>query len=253
MNANSAPSPIRAELHAVHPLLAAADASFPPLGIEADALDAVVLGHVDVPLASELMLPHLTWANDTISELACAEQARTAWRSMSYRQRGVIKAFTGTTQALVAPPNWRQPRELVLEASHAIRSLGQVIEPGTRLSRKTKAGSSLDPRTSNVARGMVLQKPDLMSTSICPYTWNGEIHLKLIIGPRVQGLYVGPDSRSEGAAISHFDNEQEVILPADVRLVILDTRACTSAQSDEDGFGGQGIEWVVEAFVLPDS
>ena len=87
-----------------------------------------------------------------------------------------------------------------------------------------------------------------MSTSIRPSSWVKSIQFKLHIGPGVKGLWVGPGSEPGGGAISVNSSEDELLLPPNTRLVILSVR---KGGADQDGFGANGQQHVIEALVLP--
>lgn len=88
-----------------------------------------------------------------------------------------------------------------------------------------------------------------MSTSIRPSCWSGNVHFKLVVGPGVKGLYVGPGSLSSGYALSKNSSEDEVILPPNTRLLVQSFKESPKG-GDADGFG-QGPQYIVEVLVLP--
>jgi hypothetical protein len=202
-------------------------------------------GHFDT---AELGMPHITNKNGKLTTGTYAKLAQAAWNKMPKTQQEAVQSYTGSGYHAINQSLWKgNPSGAAKSAGEAIMTLGHEIAPGTVLSRKiTSSGENgLEGLLKSV--GKVIQEPAIMSTSISPDVWSGNIHLKLTVGPGVKGLYVGPGSDPTGGAISTHSGEKEMLLPPNTRLLI---QKIEKSGGDADGFG-KGPQHIVHALVLP--
>lgn len=209
----------------------------------------VVLGNPGAVSLADLALPPKTThseAGGTLTTATYAAAAKAALAKMPTTQQQAIKSYTGSGYHEMNGSLWSgNPSGAAKAAGEALKTLGHDITPGTILSRKISiSGSSLDALLAST--GKVLQEPAIMSTSIRPSSWSGNVHLKLHVGPGVKGLWVGKGSKPDGGALSSHSSEDELILPPGTRLLILGTKK----GSDPDGFGKSSAH-IVEAVILP--
>lgn len=209
----------------------------------------VVLGNPGAVSLADLALPPKTThseAGGTMTTATYAAAAKAALAKMPTTQQQAIKSYTGSGYHEMNGSLWSgNPSGAAKAAGEALKTLGHDITPGTILSRKISiSGSSLDALLAST--GKVLQEPAIMSTSIRPSSWSGNVHLKLHVGPGVKGLWVGKGSKPDGGALSSHSSEDELILPPGTRLLILGTKK----GSDPDGFGKSSAH-IVEAVILP--
>jgi hypothetical protein len=204
-------------------------------------------GHFDT---AALEMPHITYQNGKLTTTTFREAAMAAWAKMPKTQRDAVKSYTGSGYSEINKSLWSgNPSGAAKSAGEAIMTLGHEIPAGTVLSRKVTASDENGLKALTASVGKVIQEPAVMSTSISPGVWSGNIHLKLTVGPGVKGLYVGEQSMPAGGSISHFKSEKEVLLPPNTRLLIQKVEVAPKG-GDADGFGN-GPTHIVHALVLP--
>lgn len=209
----------------------------------------IVLGEPGTVKLSDLGLPPTikhSEAGGTLTQATYSKQAQAAIAKMPATQQQAIQSYTGSSYHAMNGSLWSgNPSGAAKAAGEALKTLGHDIAPGTVLSRKISLhGAELDQLLA--ASGKILQEPAIMSTSIRPSSWSGNVHLKLHVGPGVKGLWVGPGSKPGGGALSKHSSEDELILPPGTRLMIMSVKK----GGDADGFGKNG-QHVIEAVVLP--
>lgn len=195
-----------------------------------------------------LGLKKKTYQSGTLSQQTYKKQAQAAISKMPQTQKEAVKAYTGSSYHSINSSLWNgNPSGQAQSAAQALHTLGHDIDPGTVLSRKISLhGADLQQLLNS--KGKVLQEPAIMSTSIRPSCWSGNVHLKLHVGPGVKGLWAGSGSMPGGGALSNHSGEDEIILPPNTRLMIIGVKS--GGSGDADGFGA-GSSHVVEAVILP--
>lgn len=198
----------------------------------------------------QLALPaKVTHKSGALTQATYSKAAQTAYAKMPETQRQAITSYTGSAYGGMNSSLWNgNPSGAAKAAGEALHTLGHTITPGTVLSRKINLHGD-DLQAVLASTGNVLQEQAIMSTSIRPSSWGGNVHLKMHVGPGVKGLWVGKGSKP-GGAISKHSSEDEMILPPNTRLMILSVKA-TKGVEDADGFGGPGVQHVIEAVILP--
>lgn len=184
----------------------------------------------------------------TLSTSTYAAAAKAAFAKMPTTQKQAVQSYTGSSYHAMNGSLWSgNPSGAAKAAGEALKTLGHDIAPGTVLSRKISVhGDDLNQLLA--ATGKILEEPAIMSTSIRPSSWSGNVHLKLHIGPGVKGLWVGQGSSPTGGAMSKHGGEDEMILPPNTRLLVLSSKP--GGMKDADGFGGSSSH-VIECIVLP--
>jgi len=239
-----------------HPLHALNNA-YPAHGGAASSSNAqklgkfIVLGDPGIVKLDDMGLPaKITHAEGggTLNINTYAAAAKAAFSKMPATQKQAVQSYTGSSYHEMNGSLWSgNPTGAAKSAAEALKTLGHDIAPGTVLSRKISLhGSDLEMLLN--AQGKILQEPAIMSTSIRPSSWSGNVHLKLHVGPGVKGLWVGKGSSPSGGAVSKHGGEDEMILPPNTRLLILSTKKPSGV--DADGFGGSSSH-VIEAVLLP--
>lgn len=217
-----------------------------------DAVEKVgkflMLGSPGIVSLDALALPKITHASGKLTKATYSPAAQAALKQMPETQKQAIKAYTGSAYSNMNSSLWTgNPSGAAKSAGEALHALGHEIAPGTVLSRKLSVqGAALDQILKSA--GKVLQEPAIMSTSIRPSSWSGNVHLKLHVGPGVKGLWVGPGSTGGKGALSLNSGEDELILPPNTRLLIMSVKH--AGGGDSDGFG-TGSSHIVEAVILP--
>jgi predicted DNA-binding WGR domain protein len=238
-----------------HPL-SALNAAFPAHGGAQSSACAqkvakfILLGEPGVVKLADVGLPEkITHAEGggALSASTYAAASKAAFAKMPETQKQAIKGYTGSSYHAMNGSLWSgNPSGAAKAAGEALKTLGHDIQPGTVLSRKISLhGSDLEALLKS--QGKILQEPAIMSTSIRPSSWSGNVHLKMHVGPGVKGLWVGHGSAASGGAMSKHAGEDEMILPPGTRLLILGSR---TGGKDADGFGGS-TSHVVECVILP--
>jgi hypothetical protein len=208
----------------------------------------LVLGEPGTISLASLDLPKVTYASGALTRGTYSPVAKAAIAQMPETQKQAVKSYTGSSYQGMNSSLWSgNPSGAAKSAGEALHALGHEIAPGTVLSRKlTVHGEGLDQILKST--GKVLQEPAIMSTSIRPSSWSGNVQLKLHVGPGVKGLWVGKGSLGSNSALSMNAGEDELILPPNTRLLILSVKK--SSGGDADGFGADSHH-VIEAVVLP--
>lgn len=208
----------------------------------------LVLGDPGTISLDALALPKVTYASGALTRETYSPVAKAAIAQMPETQKQAVKSYTGSSYQGMNSSLWTgNPSGAAKAAGEALHALGHEIAPGTVLSRKlTVSGAGLDQILKST--GKVLQEPAIMSTSIRPSSWSGNVQLKLHVGPGVKGLWVGKGSLGSNSALSMNAGEDELILPPNTRLLILSVKK--SGGGDADGFGADS-QHVIEAVVLP--
>lgn len=207
----------------------------------------ITLGDPGVLSVDALGLPKITHKSGQLTASTYAAAAQAAIAKMPETQRQAVQAYTGSSYHAMNSSLWAgNPVGKAKAAAAALHTLGHDIAPGTVLSRKISVhGDDLNQILGST--GKVLQEPAIMSTSIRPSSWSGNVHLKLHVGPGVKGLWVGHGSKPGGGALSLNSGEDEMVLPPNTRILILSVK---KGGGDEDGFG-VGLPHVIEAVILP--
>lgn len=208
----------------------------------------LVLGAPGVVDMAALGLTPTTWASGQLTQATYSPVANAIIKAMPVTQKEAIRAYTGADYKKMNSSLWGgNPSGAAKAAAEALDTLGHEIAPGTILSRKlTVTGTGLDQILAST--GKVLQEPAIMSTSVRPSSWHGNVQLKMHVGPGVKGLWVGIGSNGHGGALSLNSHEDELVLPPNTRILVLSVKKVSSA--DADGFG-DGINHVIEAVILP--
>jgi predicted DNA-binding WGR domain protein len=237
--------------HPLHSLNAAYPAhKGPPSSAVAQKLGKfIVLGEPGMVSLADVGLPEKIVHSEgggTLSAQTYAKQAQAAIAKMPATQKEAVKSYTGSSYKAMNGSLWDgNPTGAAKAAGEALKTLGHDIAPGTMLSRKISLhGADLQQLLG--ASGKILQEPAIMSTSIRPSSWHGNVQLKLHVGPGVKGLWVGHHSIAGGGALSLNNGEDEMILPPGTRLMIMGVKT----GADKDGFG-KSSGHVVEAIILP--
>ncbi|WP_443698725.1 hypothetical protein, partial [Pseudomonas sp.] len=209
----------------------------------------ILLGEPGTISLDTLALPKHTYQSGAISTATFSPAAKKSLAAMPETQKQAIKSYTGSGYQKMNHSLWEgNPSGAAKSAGEALHALGHEITPGTVLSRKISVGGhDLDQILKS--SGKILQEPAIMSTSIRPSSWSGNVQLKMHVGPGVKGLWVGKGSVGGNSALSNHAGEDELILPPNTRLLILSVKS--NGGQDADGFGGGGISHVIEAVILP--
>lgn len=209
----------------------------------------IVLGTPGTVKLEDLALPpkitHSS-AGGSLNQQTYSPAAQAAIAKMPATQRQAVQSYTGSSYHAMNNSLWAgNPTGAAKSAGEALKTLGHDIAPGTVLSRKINLhGAGLEAMLAS--SGKILQEPAIMSTSIRPSSWSGNVQLKLHVGPGVKGLWVGPGSKPGGGALSKHASEDEMILPPGTRMLIMSVKK----GPDSDGFGQHGSH-IIEAVILP--
>lgn len=210
----------------------------------------LLLGEPGIIDPASLGLPKLTHKAGKLTTKTFASAAQASWLKMPKTQQEAIRGYTGNSYHSINGGLWSgNPGAAAKAAASALLNNGHEITPGTVLGRKVSLSQEMIAELMG-ATGKILQEPAIMSTSISPDAWSGNVHLKMHVGPGVKGLYVDEGSSPTGKAISENwgPNEREVILPPNTRMLVVKTTK--GAGADADGFG-KSSSVVIEVIILP--
>lgn len=210
----------------------------------------LLLGEPGTIDPASLGLTKLTHKSGKLTTNTFANAAQQSWLKMPKTQQEAIRSYTGNSYHSINGGLWSgNPGAAAKAAASGLLNNGHEITPGTVLGRKVSLSQEMIAELMG-ATGKVLQEPAIMSTSISPDAWSGNVHLKMHIGPGVKGLYVDVGSKPGGGAISKNagPGEREVILPPNTRMLVVKTTK--GAGADADGFG-KSSSVVIEVLILP--
>jgi hypothetical protein len=234
------------------------NAAFPPIKSQSiqsapTVAKFLLVGEAGAVDMANLGLPPPMYHKNLGGELSAktyAEQGKEAYSKMPQIQRDAVRSYTGFGYKAINNSLWSgNPTGEAIAAATAIKTLSHDLAPGTLLSRKIEVDQS-DLRQLVGSVGKVLQEERIISTSIKPDVWTGNVHLKLTVGPGVRGLYVGVGSKPDGDAISMNKTEEEIILPPNTRILVTKVRT-NDKLPDVEGYGGGSMDAVIEAIILP--
>jgi hypothetical protein len=192
----------------------------------------------------------ITHKSGALTQETYAAAAQAAASVMPASQLSAIKGYTGSGYHAMNASMWTgNEAGAAAAATSGLKAHSHDIAPGTILSRKLTVNDAKGLQEILDSTGQILQENRIISTSIRPSAWHGNVHFKLHVGPGVKGLYVGYGSKPGGGAISSNASEDEMILPPKTRLLILSVKT-SSHHGDADGFGTD-IQHLVEAVILP--
>lgn len=210
----------------------------------------LLLGEPGTIDPASLGLTKLTHKSGKLTTDTFAKAAQQSWLKMPKTQQEAIRSYTGNSYHSINGGLWSgNPGAAAKAAASALLNNGHEITPGTVLGRKVSLSQEMIAELMG-ATGKILQEPAIMSTSISPDAWSGNVHLKMHVGPGVKGLYVDVGSKPGGGAISKNAGpaEREVILPPNTRMLVVKTTK--GAGADADGFG-KSSSVVIEVLILP--
>lgn len=244
-----------------HPI-EALHSAYPSINAQAKATTPKVakfllIGDAGAVKVEDLGLPPLVGFHrygGELKEATFAAQARAAFSQMPQKQVDAVKAYTDMAYKKINNSIWSgKPTSDALLVNTALNKYSHDLPPGTVLSRRIHVDNDAELQALVGSVGKVLQEGRIISTSIDPDVFDGNVHLKLIVGPGVKGLYVGKGSAPNGEAISENASEKEIILPPNTRLLVTKvTRGATI--KDKHGFGFDGYPLnLVEAVILPNT
>lgn len=244
-----------------HPI-EALHSAYPSINAQAKATTPKVakfllIGDAGAVKVEDLGLPPLVGFHrygGELKEATFAAQAQAAFSQMPQKQVNAVKAYTDMAYKKINNSIWSgKPTSDALLVNTALNKYSHDLPPGTVLSRRIHVDNDAELQALVGSVGKVLQEGRIISTSIDPDVFDGNVHLKLIVGPGVKGLYVGKGSAPNGEAISENASEKEIILPPNTRLLVTKvTRGATI--KDKHGFGFDGYPLnLVEAVILPNT
>ena len=222
----------------------------------------VLLGESDgFPETEVASYPKQTFKNGKMTTSTFLAQSKSAWAKIPQLQRQAVQSYCGPKSGSINSALWAgNPAGQAASAMAALHTHAYELPAGVILSRKiTLHSTTLEQmvgkdlvqgmaKTGQVgmggATGKVLQEPAISSTSISPDVWSGNVHLKMIVGPGVKGLYAG-----SGTGISPHSGEKELLLPPNTRMLVKRVMKAP-AGGDPDGFG-KGSQYIVEVLLLP--
>lgn len=244
--------PAQYEMGGDNPLYDLAN-EYPVQAVTADAKKVgkyLLLGEPGTIDPASLGMTKLTNKSGKLTTATFAKQAQASWLKMPKTQQEAIRGYTGNGYHSINGGLWSgNPGAAAKAAASALLNNGHDITPGTVLGRKVTLSQEMIAELMG-ATGKVLQEPAIMSTSITPDAWSGNVHIKMHVGPGVKGLYVDEGSKPGGGAISKNagPKEREVILPPNTRMLVVKTTKGTGA--DADGFG-KSSSVIIEVLILP--
>lgn len=225
------------------------------------AANYIVLGEPGIINVDSLGLEKLTYKNGKLKDSDYAKEAKYAFTKMTTMQKQALSSYTGGGYHGQNKSLWEgNPTGMAKSAKEALHTFSHSIKPGSVLSRRislhgkglAEVVGSFDKsdNQSGGAVGKVLQELAIGSTGTNPDFWSGNVQLKITVGPGCKGLWVGAGSGESGGSASSSGNEREILFPPDYRMLVNKVRK-SYGKKDDDGFGGEKSEYIVEVLLLP--
>ncbi|HDR9165233.1 TPA: hypothetical protein QDB28_005683 [Burkholderia vietnamiensis] len=239
--------------HAMMAMLAAADDVAELLQAKARIGRYAVLSKFkDNPLA-DWQPAELSKKNGHISAQVLYDQSKASFAKLTNTQQKAVKDYTGPHyQTMNNPETGKGTHDKTGEAIAAIENASIPLEPGTVLSRKFTPKDMADHPLLLSSEGCVLKDFGIISTSLRPEVWGGNIQLRITVGENVKGLYVAPNPGKGGGAISSHPGEDEVILPFGTKFYVKKVHKTGAPMHDQHGSWGAGHgQTIIEVVALP--
>lgn len=214
-----------------------------------------MLGKVDGDPFESWGIKELSMKNGAINAKDLYDQSHEAYKKLSAIERQAIKEYTGSAYSSMNNPATGVGSHS--NTDYAIAGIDKAsvpLKPGTVLSRKFSFHSTADVEAFlGSGEGAVLKDFGIISTSLKPEVWSGNVHLRIVCGEGVKGCYVAPDPVNGGKAISVHPGEQEVILPYGTKFFVRKIHKEGHKIKDEHGSWGSGQKYIVEVVALPNT
>ncbi|MBN3839231.1 ADP-ribosyltransferase [Burkholderia sp. Ac-20349] len=239
--------------HAMMAMLAAADDVAELLQAKARIGRYAVLSKFkDNPLA-DWQPAELSKKNGHVSAQVLYDQSKASFAKLTNTQQKAVKDYTGPHyQTMNNPETGKGTHDKTGEAIAAIENASIPLEPGTVLSRKFTPKDMADHPLLLASEGCVLKDFGIISTSLRPEVWGGNIQLRITVGENVKGLYVAPNPGKGGGAISSHPGEDEVILPFGTKFYVKKVHKTDTPMHDQHGSWGAGHgQTIIEVVALP--
>lgn len=196
----------------------------------------------------------LSKKNGGLSTSDLYKQSIARFNALSATEKQAIKDYTGSGYSSMN--NAATGEGTHSKTGYAIKGFDKASVPlkaGTVLSRKFSFGSGGDTAMKQLleAEGKVLKDFGVISTSVSPSVWSGDIHLRMVAGEGVKGLYVANNPNGGGGAISKHPGEDEIVLPYGTKFFVRKVYPKGKEIKDAHGTWGGSGKTVVEVVILP--
>ena len=212
-----------------------------------------LVGKVDGDPFESWKIKELSQANGAINAMDLYNQSHEAYNKLSNIEKEAIKQYTGSGYSTMN--NAATGVGSHSNTDYAIAGFDKAsvpLKPGTVLSRKFSFNNQADLQKFLEAEGGIVKDFGMISTSLRPSVWSGNIHLRIVCGEGVKGCYVAPNPDTGGKAISQHPGEQEVVLPYGTKFFVRKVHKQGHMVKDEHGQWGTG-GYVIEVVALPNS
>lgn len=195
----------------------------------------------------------LSLKNGKLNAQDLYEESYARFKQLSQVEQQAIRDYTGAGhQTMNDPKTGIGTHAKTKVAMDAYNKASVLLKPGTILSRRFyfKSDAAKNMKLLEASPGEILKDFGLISTSMKPEVWNGDIQLRVTVGEGVKGLYVAPNPKSGGDAISVNPGESEVVLPYGTKFLVRSVKKVPF--KDQHGtWGGKGEQLFVDIVALP--
>lgn len=218
-----------------------------------------LLGMIDGDPFESWKIKELSHNNGKISNQELYDLSQKSYAKLTGIQKQAIKQYTGSGYGSMN--NAATGVGTHGNTDYAISGIDKAsipLKPGTVLSRKFPFQNEDDLKKFLESEGGIVKDFGMISTATTPHTWSGTVHLRIVCGEGVKGLFVAPDPsikdkiKSKASAISMNPGENEVILPYGTKFFVRKVHPVGTKFKDEHGSWGTGGP-VVELVALPNS
>lgn len=209
-----------------------------------------VVGQADVAKFDGFPPKELSKAAGTLSTQSLYDGSMAGFKKLSNVEQQAIRDYTGSGYTSMNDAVTGKPSEKAKIAIKGMDKAAVEMPAGSVISRKFSFGSEKDKKAFLASVGKVVKDFGIISTSVNPAVWSGNIHLRITTAPGVKGLYVAPNPKNGGSAISKHPGEDEVILNYGTKFLV--KKVHTKGFKDKAGSWGSSGQTVVELIALPE-
>ncbi len=192
-------------------------------------------------------------ATGGISDQTLYDQSISNFKKLSSVQQKAVKEYTGGGYHTMN--NHKTGEGSHSMTGYALSGVDEASVPlkaGSVLSRRFSFDSSAAKAAFLASEGSVVKDFGIVSTSLTPAVWHGDVQLRITVGEGVKGLFVARNPKTGSNAISTHPGEDELILPYGTRFLVKKVHKKNHSFTDQHGtWGDKGSSVVVEVIALP--
>jgi predicted DNA-binding WGR domain protein/ADP-ribose pyrophosphatase YjhB (NUDIX family) len=192
----------------------------------------------------------LSKKNGKLNSSDLYDQSYERFSKLSEVEKQAIRDYTGSGYSTMNNAKTGEGTHAKTKVALAAFDKASIpLKAGTVFSRKFSFNSDSAKNLALLANaeGEVLKDFGIISTSMSSGVWGGDVHLRITAGEGVKGLYVAPNPKTGGNAISKHPGEDEVVLPYGTKFFVRKVHK----QDFTDKHGNWSGKMIVDLVALP--